>query len=383
MAEATQRLNAAPDKCHGRCYGAEAARDAWPAPQLAVRSDVSARPGYDSMGASEYEDEPEVLAAKVSLLAELIGRSRRCIVYSGAGLSTSAGIQDYATQAPESLSGAGGAASSFRSPMCAQPTAAHRALVALERAGKMHRWINQNHDGLPQKAGLPQEAINEIHGAWHAPDNPVIPMSGCLRDDLFDDVQQCEREADLVLALGTSLCGMNADRVVSGPARRAAAGGPGAVGSVIIGLQQTVLDGDSTLRIFGRCDDVFLMLAEKMGLQVAPEWPEGTYFVPDVLVGRSQDLRDGAALVITRGMHAGAVGEVDGTDREGNVKCRFKCKPKSGKLRAFVPMVVGRWWFQAAVDGQVLGLPVVNVPPEGSEAPGANRLRELMRAYAQ
>mmetsp|Transcript_166870 Transcript_166870/g.535634 ORF Transcript_166870/g.535634 Transcript_166870/m.535634 type:complete len:341 (-) Transcript_166870:175-1197(-) len=207
MAEATQRLNAAPDKCHGRCYGAEAARDAWPAPQLAVRSDVSARPGYDSMGASEYEDEPEVLAAKVSLLAELIGRSRRCIVYSGAGLSTSAGIQDYATQAPESLSGAGGAASSFRSPMCAQPTAAHRALVALERAGKMHRWINQNHDGLPQKAGLPQEAINEIHGAWHAPDNPVIPMSGCLRDDLFDDVQQCEREADLVLALGTSLCG--------------------------------------------------------------------------------------------------------------------------------------------------------------------------------
>ena len=38
----------------------------------------------------------------------------------------------------------------------AEPTAAHRATVALHRAGHLKRWFQQNHDGLPQKAGLPQ-----------------------------------------------------------------------------------------------------------------------------------------------------------------------------------------------------------------------------------
>lgn len=28
----------------------------------------------------------------------------------------------------------------------------------------------------PRKAGFPQEALNEIHGAWFDPSNPVVPM---------------------------------------------------------------------------------------------------------------------------------------------------------------------------------------------------------------
>ena len=27
-------------------------------------------------------------------------------------------------------------------------------------------WVQQNHDGLPQKAGFPQWLLNEIHGSW-------------------------------------------------------------------------------------------------------------------------------------------------------------------------------------------------------------------------
>lgn len=42
-------------------------------------------------------------------------------------------------------------------------------LVALSRAGYLKHWVQQNHDGLPQKAGYPQEHINEIHGAWFDP----------------------------------------------------------------------------------------------------------------------------------------------------------------------------------------------------------------------
>lgn len=404
------RLQASPAACHGRCYGFEQQRDGWAAPRLVVRCDADARPGYSSMSASEFADDDEVLRGKVRALAELLRQARHCVVYSGAGLSTGAGIPDYASQSPDSLSCAGRpppVASALLSPMCAQPTLSHRVLVALHKAGRMHRWVNQNHDGLPQKAGLPQEAINEIHGAWHAPDNPVVPMTGTLREDLFADLSECRQKADLTIAVGTSLCGMNADSVVTEVAQRAASRTKGSLGSVVIGLQRTVHDEEATLRIFARCDDTFAMLAEEMSLE-APA-PSGEFFVPPVLVGRAEadyvfrdlpydaagnritedaasgarltlDLRDDAELVITGGMHAGATGVVDGFDREGNVRCRFKLKPKSGTLRAQVQMPLGRWWAQAAVDGTVSRLPVVN-PPEGSSQ-SAQRLLDLVSAYA-
>lgn len=392
---------------HGHCYGFESERATWAKPELVVESKAEARPGYDSMDASEYTDVPETLHAKVCALARLIRQARCCLVYTGAGLSTGAGIGDYASKegsTAQALPSEG--PSSFRSPLCAQPTSAHRVLIALHARGHMHRWINQNHDGLPQKAGLPQEAINEIHGAWHAPDNSVVQMSGSLRDDLFADLLACEAKADLTIAIGTSLCGMNSDRVVAAPARRAAQGEKGQFGSVVIGLQRTVLDDGSTLRIFGRCDDVCAALALELELEVAPAWEEGAFFTPAVFVDRHEDdfvfegvpynasgersedtsstldLRDDVELVIPSGMHAGAVGVVDGCDREGNVRCRFKLRPKVGKLRAPVMMLLGRWWIQAAVDGTVPLLPVVNKPIEEMSGAAAERIRTLMEKYA-
>merc|ERR1711935_1021810 len=44
-------------------------------------------------------------------------------------------------------------------------------------------WIQQNHDGLPQKAGFPQDKINEVHGSWYNPANPVVKYTGSLKDD--------------------------------------------------------------------------------------------------------------------------------------------------------------------------------------------------------
>jgi hypothetical protein len=277
----------------------------------------------------------------------------------------------------------------------------------MHEAGLLHRWINQNHDGLPQKAGLPQEAINELHGAWHAPNNPVVQMSGSLRGDLFQDLLEYEQAADLTIAVGTSLCGMNADRVVTSVAERAREAQSGQLGSVVIGLQRTVHDEDATLRIFGRCDDVFAALAKELALQVKPEQEGGTFFVPPVLVGRGQDsyvfenipydacgehssettstldLRDDVELVIPDGPHAGAVGEIDGCDREGNIRCRFRLKPTTGKLRAPVVLLLGRWWIQAAVDGTVASLPVVNKPADDNTGHAAECLRLLMQKYAR
>ena len=58
-----------------------------------------------------------------------------------------------------------------------------------------------------------QAAINEIHGSWYDPSNPVVNMAGQLREDLFADLLDWEAKADVCLALGTSMAGMNADRL--------------------------------------------------------------------------------------------------------------------------------------------------------------------------
>ena len=43
----------------------------------------------------EYFDSPEILDAKVTELAEMIGYSQHMCVFTGAGISTAAGIPDY------------------------------------------------------------------------------------------------------------------------------------------------------------------------------------------------------------------------------------------------------------------------------------------------
>jgi len=409
---------------HGRCFGPlRQERASWAAPRCILRDDNEARPGYNSCSKSEFLDQEATLKLKVRALASLIRRSTRTVVFAGAGLSTSAGIRDYASEPGErdlpGLSklraeiegryGRGDTPTAYRSPLCAQPSLGHRVLVGLHRANLLHRLIQQNHDALPQKAGMPQEALNEIHGAIHSPDNPVVPMSGELRADLFADLLECERTADLAIAVGTSLCGMNADRVVLGPAQRASQGAQGeggALGAVVIGLQRTVVDEEATLRIFAPLDLVLGMLAIEMGLDVPRKRPEGTFFTPPALASTAEDdperylfrgvpydtagrratdgtttdldLRDGARLVITTGRFGGAQGEVDGYDREGNPRCRFVVKVK--KFRAPQAMLLGTWWLQAAADGTVEQLPVVNPPSEGDTSEATRLLSEAIAA---
>jgi NAD-dependent deacetylase len=49
----------------------------------------------------------------------------------------------------------------------AVPNSGHRALVDLERSGRLHALITQNIDGLHQKAGNSAKKIVEVHGTVH------------------------------------------------------------------------------------------------------------------------------------------------------------------------------------------------------------------------
>lgn len=359
----------------------------WPAPQLAVRCSDIARPGYNSVAAHEYLDVDEVLRKKVRILAGLIRKAKRFVIYAGAGLSTASGIGDYATRSGAAgvlNQEAGAERSKPASPYSAKPNLGHRVIAALAKQGLVWRFIQQNHDGLPQKAGVPQQVMNEIHGGWFDPSNPVVAMSGSLREDLFTDLLKCERQADLVLAVGSSLCGMNADRLVSTCANRARRSVPSdpALGSAIVALQQTPHDANSSVRLFATIDKVFGLLAEELALSVddashhvafpvpALHLPHGSdehvFLVPYDEDGKRMrdghgrtilDLRDNAEVTIAVGTNKGQHALVLGRNADGHyrIAVTHNDQGKWNEVR-----LLGSWWPAAAAAGEVQQLPLTS-----------------------
>jgi NAD-dependent deacetylase len=120
----------------------------------------------------------------VQMAGALVARSRRILVLTGAGISTDSGIPDF--RGPDGVwtknPGAEKAATletyvhdpearrrawqnRLASPLwAAQPNEGHRALVTLERSGRLDMLVTQNIDGLHQKAGSDPARIIEIHG---------------------------------------------------------------------------------------------------------------------------------------------------------------------------------------------------------------------------
>jgi len=239
---------------------------AWKIPRVVAKSDQDARPGYQAYSATECLDHPEVLQAKAKLLAQMWQRSAAgTVVYTGAGLSTASGIGDYASKASNSVAPHKKNAS-CGSRLELKPTLAHHALAALEEKHLIGNWVQQNHDRLAQKAGFPQSKLNEIHGAWGDTKNQVKMMNDTLRLDLLQWLEDWGENATMCVALGTSLCGMNADQVPNGVAQRFAQSS--GEGLVIIGLQRTAYDEVASLRIWGLCDDVMKHVTKELGLRL-------------------------------------------------------------------------------------------------------------------
>jgi len=274
----------------------------------------------DWLTASEFEDAPKVAQAKVRQLAELMRLSKRTVLYTGAGISASV-IGQAALSGQNTVGWKG-------DTRAAKPTLTHQALGLLGQQGLIHSWVQQNHDGLPQKAGFPQECINEVHGSWYDPSNPVVKYSGSLHSRAGPWMVRDAETADLVIVLGTSLSGLNADQVATSAAERSLlmpppppgvlapgaqlfAQPPGyfgmyigmvlavldegdllvkfemipdpivlpaaspltlrapkspALGVVCINLQQTVQDGKMSLRLNGKSDGLLRMLLKELGL---------------------------------------------------------------------------------------------------------------------
>ncbi|CAF2778248.1 unnamed protein product [Rotaria sp. Silwood2] len=243
-----------------QCMHGQAGDSNWKLPRLIAACNQKARPDVDGIiDASEYLDGDNVLDAKLDMVVSLIKKSQQFVVYTGAGISTSSGIGDYASKASNSIVMRETSVNRLK----AVPTLSHHVLAALEKKNLLKHWVQQNHDGLAQRAGYPQEKLNEIHGSWFDKKNPVVLMDDALKPNLYKWLQEWAEKSDLVLAMGSSMSGMAADTIATRVAER-----EGTLGLIIINLQKTPHDHLATIRIFAPCDKAMSLLAKKMKLKI-------------------------------------------------------------------------------------------------------------------
>ena len=196
--------------------------------------------------------------------------------------------------------------------------------------------------------------------------------------------------ADLVVVLGTSLSGLNSDRVAKDPAKRSLQGR--SLGTVIINLQQTQQDGISSLRIFSQTDQVFTALLNKLGIPLQPEPvfpPRNKALIPYDRNGKLSltksmylDLSDNQKIILNpghncQGSKQGSLMHIGGSEAIRYRNTVQQPGPGYGRVVSYsqahqgwqlqvegVPMLLGGWWLEAAVRGALEFVPVINYNPK-------------------
>jgi NAD-dependent deacetylase len=129
----------------------------------------------------------------IEAISEMIVNSKKVVVFTGAGMSTESGIQDFRSQNglwhqwnPDELTFDkfmssrasrehywGFSRAIWPTMAHAKPNPGHYAIAELDKLGKLDIVITQNVDGLHQAAGVPEDKVVELHG--------TLKWVGCLK----------------------------------------------------------------------------------------------------------------------------------------------------------------------------------------------------------
>lgn len=107
----------------------------------------------------------ENLQGRIEAFAKMLFKSRYPVFFTGAGISTESGLPDF--RGPDGLwtrRDKGLPPKSARLWDSVEPNCGHRALVELQRIGKLKFLITQNVDNLHLKSGIRPDLIAELHG---------------------------------------------------------------------------------------------------------------------------------------------------------------------------------------------------------------------------
>ena len=256
----------------------------------------------------EYIEPMETLVPKIKEFAKLLKKSKHFIVFTGAGVSTSAKIPDF--RGPEGIWTKEHKKDEIDYEvdiMKIKPTYCHYALTELARKNFIKFLITTNMDGLHWRSGFPEHMMEELHGSAYtehcpkchkhfrrlkevergSPDHKtegVCTFCGCgLLDTIvnFNDnyrnplegavVDFHSNEADLVLVLGSSCFVQPA---ATFPEKIVLSGKSNAMKKlkkeghlVLVNLQATPLDEYCSIRMFCKTDDFAKELMKEMGME--------------------------------------------------------------------------------------------------------------------
>ena len=261
----------------------------------------------------EYFDTSEVLEMKIDQLVDWLRQSRYCIVFTGAGISTSSRISDFRSGLNTVLATGPGIwerkahgvqlpsqQKKVQTVLKAVPSPSHMALVKLQQEGLVKFVVSQNTDGLHRRSGLDPTFLAELHGntnmerclkcgskfmrdfrtrtakkvhdhlTGRSCDNPkcrgplvdsIVNFNEDLPEDELENGFRHAKLADLCIVLGSSL------RVYP------AADIPGKMierGSrvVIVNLQKTPLNKKCSMEVHSTIDDLVLGVMKRLGIKV-------------------------------------------------------------------------------------------------------------------
>ncbi|RHZ89945.1 hypothetical protein Glove_9g176 [Diversispora epigaea] len=244
---------------------------------------------------TEYFDTPKELEEKIKRLAELVRKSQHIVYFTGAGLSTSAGIPDF--RGPQGVWTLREKGIKATRPIVTeiQPTKGHMSIMKFFETEKMKYLISQNTDGLHVRSGIPITAISELHGNSNIEkcenceisfwrkfqvreaagvnqhetsrkcdycgtrlEDTIVNFGEGLPERILQEAYRQSGISDLHIVLGSSLTVTPANELPQITVRN---GKP----LVIVNLQKTPLDNMATLRIFAKTDDVLMRLSKELG----------------------------------------------------------------------------------------------------------------------
>ena len=256
----------------------------------------------------EYIEPNETLLPKIKEIAKLLKSSKHCVVFTGAGVSTSANIPDF--RGPKGVWTKEHKKEKINYDLDIEklkPTYCHYALTELARKCYIKFLITTNMDGLHWRSGFPEHMIEELHGSAYtehcpychkhyrrlkevergAPDHftdgkcdfcgnklqdTIVNFNDHYRNPLEGSVVEFHsNEADLVILLGSSCFVQPAatypEKVVLSEKANVMKKLNKQGKLVLVNLQATPLDEYCSIRCFCKTDDFAKELMREMGLE--------------------------------------------------------------------------------------------------------------------